>query len=130
MLVGEKSQFSRRKMSPVWRCNLVQSTKPNARRGSAPDCAYDEGGRRIERRHVRQLDPAARSMHVELRWYADGVPTGEQASCSMKISTRDELAALVARAGLQLVDIYGDFDRSPHEAARPRELVVVATKPA
>lgn len=101
-----------------------------ARPADVPDCAYDEGGRRIERRSVRQLDEATRSVRLELRWYADGVPTGERASCSMKISTRDELAALVARAGLKLVDIYGDFDRSPHDATRPRELVVVATKPA
>jgi len=100
-----------------------------ARRGNAPDCAYDEGGRHIERRSVVRLDEAARSVRLDLAWYADGVPTGEQAGCSMKIATRDELAALVTRAELRLVGVYGDFDRSPHDPARPRELVVVATKP-
>jgi len=100
-----------------------------ARRGNAPDCAYDEGGQHIERHSVVRLDEVTRCVRLDLRWYADGEPTGEQAGCSMKISTRDELAALVARAGLELVGVYGDFDRSPHDPARPRELVVVATKP-
>jgi SAM-dependent methyltransferase len=101
-----------------------------ARRGKAPDCAYDEGGRHIERRSVVRFDEGTRSVRVDMSWYADGEPTGEHAGCSLKIATRDELAALVARAGLRLVDIYGDFERSAHDAARPRELVVVATKPA
>ena len=101
-----------------------------ARRGDRPDCAYDEDGRRIERRSEVAFDPATRRVRLDLRWYADGVPTGETAGCFMQVSTRDELAALVAGAGLGLVDVYGDFDRSPHEPARPRELVVVATRPA
>jgi hypothetical protein len=78
---------------------------------------------------VRRFDAASRAVRLELRWYADGVPTGEQAGCALQIVTRDELLALVQRSGLSLVDVYGGFDRSPHDPARPRELVVVATKP-
>jgi SAM-dependent methyltransferase len=99
------------------------------RQGRAPDCAYDEGGRHIERHSVRRFDAQARAVRLELRWYADGVPTGEQAGCALQIVTRDELVALVQRSGLSLVDVYGGFDRSAQDPRRPRELVVLATKP-
>ena len=101
-----------------------------ARRDGALDCEYDEGGRHIERRSYTRYDPEASAVQVEMRWFADAQPTGERDEAPMPVYTHEALAALVARAGLRLQAIYGDFDRRPREPGTTRELVVVATRPA
>jgi SAM-dependent methyltransferase len=101
-----------------------------AHRDGALDCEYDEGGRHIERRSTTRYDPEVSAVQVEMRWYADGTPTGERIEAPMHVYSHDALVDLVTGAGLRLAAIWGDFDRSPREAGTTRELVVVATRPA
>jgi len=101
-----------------------------ARRDGALDCEYDEGGRHIERRSTTRYDPAAGVVQFEMRWFADGQPTGEHVEAPMRVVSHDELVDLVAGAGLRLEAICGDFDRSPRQPGTTRDLIVVATRPA
>ena len=101
-----------------------------AARDGALDCEYDEGGQHIERRSTTRYDPQASAVQVEMRWYADGRPTGERVEAPMHVYSHEALVDLVARAGLRLTAIHGDFDRRPREPGTTRELVVVATRPA
>jgi SAM-dependent methyltransferase len=101
-----------------------------ARRDGALDCEYEEDGRHIERRSFTRYDAEASAVQVEMRWYADGEPTGERVEAPMHVYSHDALVDLIARAGLRVEAIHGDFDRSPRVPGTTRELVVVATRPA
>lgn len=101
-----------------------------AHRDGALDCEYDDGGRHIERRSTTRYDPQASTIRVEMRWYADGQPTGERVEVRLHVYSHDALVDLIARAGLRLSAIWGDFDRRPREPGTTRDFVVVATKPA
>lgn len=91
------------------------------------DYVLEVGDERRERRSLGRLE--GHVLEGRFRWLTDGRQI-DQANFRMRVSTRDELAALVTGAGLELLDIYGDFDRSPWAAAIPRELIMVARKPA
>jgi len=80
----------------------------------------------LERQLHRQLIEAR--MRFETH-EADGVVHNEVEVIHMRWFTHFELLHLVARAGFQPVEIYGDFDGSPVRDDSP-ELVVVATRPA
>lgn len=92
------------------------------------DYVLEVGDTRRERRCQAVLDPEARRIEGRFRWLVDGREV-DAAAFQMKIVSRDELLALVEQAGLELVALSGDFDRSPWSADDPRELVLVARKP-
>lgn len=92
------------------------------------DYTLDVGDERHERRSRARLDPDAMLLRVRFRWLVDG-RVQDTASITMRICSRDELLARLSEVGLELVELYADFARSPWCATDPRELVVVARKP-
>lgn len=91
------------------------------------DCAYEAGGVRHERRSRAVHDAPDALLRVRLQWFEDGDEVAHM-DCSMGIVTRAEIERLLPRAGLALRALSGDFDGSPHDPGRPRELVVVAER--
>lgn len=80
----------------------------------------------LRRDPVRQLFEA--TMRFETLDREGRVLKNETELIRMRWFTRFELEHLMARAGFQNVQIYGDFDRSPVEHGSP-ELVVVGSAP-
>ncbi len=91
------------------------------------DYQLDVDGARHERRSQARFDHAARVLSARFRWLVDGA-TVDEATIQMAAPTRDELVELLPAAGLELVDVFGDFERSPWTAAQPREIVLVARR--
>jgi hypothetical protein len=67
-------------------------------------------------------------LRVHMRWTADGEEAGEISDCRMRIVDRQELEELLTEAGLRTEQVFADFEMSPWEAERPRELVVLARR--
>lgn len=80
-----------------------------------------------ERRSQARFDRTSRVLNARFRWLADGAQT-DAAELEMAAPTRDELVALLPAAGLELVDVFGDFERSPWTADQPREIVLLARR--
>jgi len=92
------------------------------------DYRLQDDGHERQRQSRARYDADAKLLHASFRWLSDDDEFG-RGDFVMRISTRDELAQLVTEAGLELVEIFGEFDRSAWDADRPRELVVVARRP-
>lgn len=92
------------------------------------DYLLDVDGVRHERRSQASFDPERRVIAARFRWLVDG-ETVDEGLFEMAAPTRDELVGLLPAAGLELVDVFGDFDRSPWTADDPREIVLLARRP-
>lgn len=90
------------------------------------DCTYEEQGRTVRRTSRTQHDEQNRMLRVNVSWTVDGVSTGESADFTMRIVGREEIDGLLAEAGLRTEAVFADFDKTPWEPGKPRELVVLA----
>jgi 2-polyprenyl-3-methyl-5-hydroxy-6-metoxy-1,4-benzoquinol methylase len=55
------------------------------------------------------------------------LPHGTLATTStLRFPSREHVAALIARSGLAVREVFGDWDASPFEAARSREIIFIA----
>lgn len=46
-------------------------------------------------------------------------------SSTLRFPSREHVEALITRAGLAVRDVFGDWDASPFEAARSREIIFI-----
>jgi len=90
------------------------------------DCTYEEHGRTVERRSSTSRYEDGKMLDVTMRWMIDGEDTGEACTCTMRVVFRDEVDELLAEAGLRAEAVFADFEMSPWEADKPRELVILA----
>lgn len=81
-----------------------------------------------ERRSRARYDENNGLIHCRFRWLLNGAADGE-ATFTMKVSTRDELVALLPDAGLELEAVFGTFAADPWTASEQREIVIVARRP-
>jgi hypothetical protein len=47
-------------------------------------------------------------------------------SSTLRVPSREHVEALIARSGLVVRDVFGDWDAGPFEAARSREIIFIA----
>ena len=91
-----------------------------------------DDGAVVERWDARRVDRLSQRVDVDFRWISrrgrGHIVEDVRASYAIRYTFPFELRHLLARAGFDAVQIYGDYDRSPINA-RPRELLVVATAP-
>jgi len=93
----------------------------------AADLRFTLEGEEVVRYATVTRDPAAQILKVRFRYErsSDGRVVGnEHASFAMRWFWRFELEHLLARAGFGLIEIHGDFDRSPVSADTPAFVVV------
>jgi len=90
------------------------------------DCTYEEDGRVVQRTSETKRDEDGRLLHVTMRWTVDGQGAGEATGCTMRVVSRDEIDELLSEAGLRTEVVFADFERTPWEPGKPRELVVLA----
>jgi len=88
-------------------------------------------GRRLKRNHrIVSLHPEEQYNVVELIYYLADT-AGKIERISQKFEFRyffkDEMYELLEKSGLEVVELYGDFDRSPHHDKAP-EMIFVAQK--
>jgi SAM-dependent methyltransferase len=87
-------------------------------------------GRRLTRRHrIVSHDRQAQVNHVELIYdvlHPDGHVERLVHAFPMRYLFRFEAEHLLARAGFEVVHLYGGYDRSPHGTTYPGELIFVA----
>jgi hypothetical protein len=50
-------------------------------------------------------------------------------SSTLRFPSREHVEALIARSGLVVRDVFGDWDAGPFEAARSREIIFIAESP-
>jgi SAM-dependent methyltransferase len=94
-----------------------------------PDFALPDGSRVTRTSRVTSRNYFDQQIAVELIYYVghqDGREERIVHGFPMRYVFRFELEHLLARAGFELVQLYGDFTREPYGAEYPGELVVVA----
>lgn len=85
-----------------------------------------EGTRRhgsFEIRETRWLDTAARRVNKTTRLFRDGHEL-EKTEESVQLYSETELKSLLVEAGLRVEAVYGDYDGSSLDDARPRMLMI------
>jgi len=90
----------------------------------------DSHGVTRERYDRREHDRNAQLVTVHMRWevsHEDVTTTSAESSYAVRYLFRYELQHLLARAGFEAFDLYGEFDRSPVDE-RIRELIIIATR--
>jgi SAM-dependent methyltransferase len=89
-------------------------------------------GRRVVRRHaIAGHDRFGQVLRVELVYHVthpDGRTERLVDAFSMRYFFRFEAEHLLARAGFEVVELYGGYDRRPYGAQYPGELIFVARK--
>jgi hypothetical protein len=89
-------------------------------------------GRRLRRTfRLTAKSIAEQTNDAELIYYVrntDGNVTRIVHSFPLRYFFRFELEHLLARAGLQITEFFGDFDRSPFTGASPEMIVIAACK--
>ncbi|MGH7321062.1 MAG: class I SAM-dependent methyltransferase [Candidatus Rokuibacteriota bacterium] len=92
------------------------------------DLEREEDGRRIRRFSTTRPRLAAQVMEVTFRWEIEGLSgevTEQRVEFPMRWYHRFELEHLLARCGLRVIELYGDFRRRPF-ADGAGEMVFVA----
>jgi ubiquinone/menaquinone biosynthesis C-methylase UbiE len=88
----------------------------------------DDGGT-VSRFDTRCHTRSTQCVHVDMAWVthdAEGHPTGtSEDSYTVRYTFREELFELLGHTDWELVDVFGDFDRSPLDDTL-RQLIVVA----
>jgi SAM-dependent methyltransferase len=80
------------------------------------------GGQLIETLHITGKDEELISFQTSYR-----LPPGTLTTSSrLRFPSREHLDALIARSGLVVREVFGDWDANSFEAARSREIIVVA----
>jgi len=92
------------------------------------DYVLQVGDQTRERRSQASYDEEKRLIRCRFRWLLNDAADGE-ATFTMKVSTRDELVALLPLAGLELEAVFGTFAAAPWTASEQREIVMVARRP-
>ncbi|MCC6488922.1 MAG: methyltransferase domain-containing protein [Candidatus Hydrogenedentes bacterium] len=85
-----------------------------------------EGTRRhgsFEIRETRWIDAATRRVNKTTRLFRDGREL-ERTEESVQLYSQTELRSLLAEAGLRVEAVYGDYEGSPLDDARPRMLMI------
>jgi SAM-dependent methyltransferase len=93
------------------------------------DLRFTHEGEDVVRHAIVTRDPAAQILTVRFRYERsrDGQVVGnEHATFHMRWFWRFELEHLLARAGFERVEIFGDFDRRPVGAETPAYVVVAS----
>ncbi len=89
--------------------------------------SFMDGDRTVQQFSAITLDRAAQLAHIT--WIYDSTgPAGDLQRSIVPLTLRHtfpaEMALLLARAGLSLAHLYGDYDRSPFADGSPRMLVL------
>jgi SAM-dependent methyltransferase len=80
------------------------------------------GGQLIETLEITGKDGEFISFQTSYRLPQETLTT----SSTLRFPSREQVAALIARSGLVVRDVFGDWDAGPFEAARSREIIFVA----
>jgi len=93
--------------------------------------SFLDGDRTVQQFSAIALDRAAQLAHITWNYDSTG-PAGDLQRSIVPLTLRytfpAEMSLLLARAGLNLSHLYGDYDRSPYVDGSPR-LLVLATAP-
>ncbi len=94
---------------------------------------FEIDGDLVVRHEEVNIDHEAQTIHVRMRYevHRDGVVVENPvAEFDMRWFHRFELEHLLARAGFEIVELYGDFDRRPSAGDAPQFIVVARVPPA
>ncbi|MFC7216909.1 class I SAM-dependent methyltransferase [Streptomyces polyrhachis] len=83
----------------------------------------DQDGARLDVRATTGYDAAAQVLRFTLDYLRDGVCVRTK-NVSMRCFFPEELLALCRLAGLDVVQRYGDYDRSPFTGTSPKQLLL------
>ncbi|WP_042445052.1 class I SAM-dependent methyltransferase [Streptacidiphilus jiangxiensis] len=115
---------------------ILDVFNPNpAKLSRLPDEPYhhksvvDRDGRRLDVRAATGYDAATQVLHFTLDYLRDGSCVRTK-KVSMRCFFPQELSALCRLAGLEVVQRYGDYDRSPFTSGSPKQLLLCRARDA
>jgi hypothetical protein len=100
--------------------------------GDEPEFTMPDGRRVTRMQKISARDYFNQVNHVELIYYVthpDGRKERLVDAFPMRYLFRFEAEHLLVRAGFELEQIYGDYDKSPFGSKYPGELLLIARKP-
>ena len=96
-----------------------------------PEFAMPDGRKVVRRNRIISRDHVNQVLEVELAHFVR-YPDGHEERLSQRLQLRYffrfEVEHLLARSGLRIVHLHGDFARNPADSEHPKELIFVSRK--